>query len=161
MGGFPYGGFPMYPNAGYPQNYPQNYPQPQSCEVGSNCDFINVNGVNQVLEHVVKPGQKLYFLDNNKPIMYTKEANSLGTTVTKAFAVSEIDIDTLINKPNEAISMSDVSREELDEMRCKLTICENQITEILNTLKSSSANTSENDRRNKNESFKSNNNNKR
>lgn len=158
MGGFPYGGYPMYPNSGYPQNYPQNYPQPQSCEAGSNCDFINVNGVNQVLEHVVKPGQKLYFLDNNKPIMYTKEANSLGTTVTKAFAVSEIDIDTLINKPNEAISMSDVSRELLDEMRCKIEILEAQMTELKNSITSSTSTTSDNDRRNKNESFKSNNN---
>lgn len=156
MGGFPYGGYPaMYPNTAYPQTYT---PQPTMEPIGSNCDFINVNGVNQVLEHVVKPGQKLYFLDNNKPIMYTKEANSLGTTVTKAFSVSEIDLDTLINKPNEAISMSEVSRELLDEMRCKIEDLEARMTELKNSITLSTSSTSDNDRRNKNESFKSNNN---
>lgn len=100
---------PTYPQPPPPQNYPP-----------TNCDFIQVSGIEQVREHIVFPGQKLYFLDNNKPLMYTKEANSLGTTNIETYSVTKVEETEAIRQPSN----------EFDDLRREIDICMQRIDEL-------------------------------
>lgn len=103
-----------YPNYGYNQQQNQGVQQSSNVMAATNCDFINVNGPEQIREYVVRPGQTVYFLDNNQPIMYNKSADSFGITTTKAYRMDEISFESLI-RPTAVEPASDlVSRDEFN-----------------------------------------------
>lgn len=113
-----YGNYGVPVQNGYSQ-YPAGQPEMNSIPFNvnneirnCNCDFINVPGPEQVKECIVRPGQKIYFIDNNRPLMYTKEANNFGTTETKAYTVQEIDFEELMRQVNNDSNGNPVSREE-------------------------------------------------
>lgn len=111
-----------------PQMEPQygpNYPQ-QNRYSGqtTNCDFILVTSLDQVKSYIVYPGQKIYFLDINKSIIYTKEASNLGTTSIEAFTIAKIALDDVggfVNTPT-ANRDEEITRlnERIDALEKKL-----------------------------------------
>lgn len=144
--------------ARYPTNYGQPYipppqpPQPMQqnmmdnqngMQVMSNCDFIKVSGPKQVEEFVVNGGYTVYFLDNNKPIMYVKKASEFGPTNTRYYRIDEIDKNELKHIMNEdevtseeskLSSENDNLRAEVDSLKSQLNDQKNSIINILNTL---------------------------
>ena len=55
-----------------------------------NCEWIYVNGIAGVREHIVQPNQTLYFLDNNDPVFYCKSADNFGTAKIKTYRFNEV-----------------------------------------------------------------------
>lgn len=123
---------------GQPQNNNQMQVQnPQPIPVQSNCDFIYVSDPTQVKEYIVRPNQKLYFLDNNKPILYVKEATSVGTTNVTAMRIEEIDFNSLLNElqqPNQSSSVSETEFKELSNDIRALIERMNQQSETIKNL---------------------------
>lgn len=124
-------------------------PQPQQMENQngnlSNCNFIKVPGPKSVEEFVVDGGYTIYFLDNNKPIMYVKKASEFGPTTTKYYTIHEIDINELNKIMNEnqfqspaesKQNISDISREEFDAMKNELEEYKRTINNLVSTMNS-------------------------
>lgn len=97
-----------YSNQGYNGNQPRNF-------YNTNCDFINVNGPQQVREYIVNPGQKVYFMDNNNPLMYVKQADNFGVTKTTACKLTEVDFDSLLAPPPSPAQIG-VSKEDFNKL---------------------------------------------
>lgn len=112
--------FPDYPQP-Y-QNGTQNYqPNPPIVTPSPNADFIRVPGPQYVHDYIVNPGDRVMFLDINRPIMYMKEADKIGKATTTAYSMTEINFDDLLDTENGApISNLMVTRKEFDEMRSEL-----------------------------------------
>lgn len=115
---------------GYPQQMDQPYQSqnktPMHSNSQTNCDFILVTNLDQVKAYIVYPGQKLYFLDINKSIIFTKEASNLGTTNIEAFNVTKVNLEDIDNVANlSVIPQNDgriddiVARLEALEKRCE------------------------------------------
>lgn len=115
---------------GYPQQMEQPYQSQNKNPIHSNsqtnCDFILVTNLDQVKAYIVYPGQKLYFLDINKSIIFTKEASNLGTTNIEAFNVTKVNLEDIDNVANlSVIPQNDgriddiVARLEALERRCE------------------------------------------
>lgn len=117
-----------------------------------NCDFVNVTDPGQVKEFIVRPGQKIYFLDNNRPLMYTKEANNFGTTDTRAYKVTEVDFEELVRQMNEPQNNC-ITRDELRMLFDRLNANDDAISSLAQKIDEMSApkNNKPNDRRNKHE----------
>lgn len=138
----------MYGNNRYAQPM-QQIPQPsppQPAQEMTNCDFIKVSGPKQVADYIVNGGWTVYFLDNNKPIMYVKKAREFGPTTVRYYKIEEIDsaeLERMINddpitgnhervqQPNQDIL---VSREEFDLMKQELQDYKSNLSKIINTL---------------------------
>lgn len=147
----------MNNGAPYPmqQNQGPNYGNQNSNFPSSNCDFVNVPGPEKVKEFLVRPGQKIYFLDNNDPIMYTKEANTFGTTETKAFVVNEVDFNQLLNRAVGNSGDQGVTKSEYTELVNRMNQNESTLQSILDKLENmSQRNNKNNGRRDGNESSK-------
>lgn len=112
-----YGNYNYNPYVSYqPAQMMQPQPQPmQSEQKRTNADFIYVNGINQVREHIVQPNQSLYFMDNNAPIFYIKIADSFGTTQLKSYRFEEINPDS-----EEKIAENTISREEFENLKIEI-----------------------------------------
>lgn len=107
------------------QQMPQNYP-PMDQSPNTNCNFIYVNGFSQVQEYIVRPNQKLYFLDNNNNLMYTKEANSFGIATTETFEVNKID-NVPVATPPTTNQNDTITREEFDSLKSQLNELQNRL----------------------------------
>lgn len=92
----------------------------------TNCEWIYVNGVNGVREHIVQPNQKLYFLDNNDPVFYVKAADNFGTSQIKAYRFSEI-ID-MPHSQNQSSGTDDM-KNEIKEIKNRLSNLEVALNE--------------------------------
>lgn len=71
---------PQFNQVGYnfipqPQQMQQNAPQ-------ANLDWIRVNGVNDVQNVTVQPGQKAWIMLANEPVFALKSADNMGITTT-------------------------------------------------------------------------------
>lgn len=103
----------------------------------TNCDFIKVSGPKQVSDYIVNGGWTVYFLDNNKPIMYVKKASEFGPTTTRYYKIEEIDyneVERMMSEDANQKSITDISREEFDTMKRELEDYKNSISNIINTL---------------------------
>lgn len=137
----PYSNFP-YSYNNLPQQYAQlpqqvaPVQQPQavgattpngSMQKQTNCEWIYVNGVNGVREHIVQPNQKLYFLDNNDPVFYVKAADNFGTAQIKTYRFTEVyDIPrSQQDRYQEDISLKD----EIKEIKNRLSNVEVKLNE--------------------------------
>lgn len=138
-----------------PQN-PNFIPNQNGNFQNSNCDFVNVPGPEQVKEFIVRPGQKVYFLDNNQPLMYTKEANNFGTTETKAFLVNEVDFAQILNKASGVSENQGVTKTEYAELVERMNKTDTVLAGIMEKLDNMtySNNKNNNGRRNGNEPSK-------
>lgn len=135
-----------YYNANYPNlynNLPMNtaqqmnssMPQPPSAQAVAttpntpqdvkrcNCQWIYVNGIAGVREHIVQPNQTLYFRDNNDPIFYVKSADNFGTAQIKIFRFSEITEQ----KQDQVIP--DETKAEIAEIKSRLDRLEGALHE--------------------------------
>lgn len=112
-----YGNYSYNPYVNYqPAQMMQPQPQPmQSEQKRTNADFIYVNGINQVREHIVQPNQSLYFMDNNAPVFYIKIADSFGTTQLKSYRFEEINPDS-----EEKAAENAISREEFENLKIEI-----------------------------------------
>lgn len=111
---------------GYPQQMEQPY-QPQNKtpihpNSQTNCDFVLVTNLDQVKAYIVYPGQKLYFLDINKSIIFTKEASNLGTTNIEAFNVTKVNLEDIDNVANLSVIPQNDSR--IDDIVARLEVLE-------------------------------------
>lgn len=105
---------------------PQVPASPQPSEVRrTNAEFIPVSSIQQVREHIVQPGQTLYFMNNNVTEFYVKTADNFGTTQLKAFSFAEINPDApaIAAQPTEDI----VTRGEFDALRDRLDAFERKL----------------------------------
>lgn len=105
-------------------------PPVQQIQKTTNCEFIYVNGIQQVKDHIVQPGCVRYFLDNNEPVMYEKKADNLGSSLIKAYSLSEIDINNIqsgYTHPNNT-----VTRDEFNILTAKIQQLEMQMKEAGN-----------------------------
>lgn len=101
---------------------PATTPVQQTASRQSNCEWIYVNGLSGVREHIVQPNQTLYFLDNNNPIFYKKVADNFGTAQIKAYRFTEI---TEPAPQNDEIS--DNTKSEIAEIKSRLDRLEGAI----------------------------------
>lgn len=122
MQGMNYGQQP--PSLQPPQIPAQTQPQPSEVR-RTNAEFIPVSSVQQVREHIVQPGQTLYFMNNNVTEFYVKTADNFGTTQLKAFSFAEINPDA----PAIAAQLTEdaVTRGEFDALRERLDAFERKL----------------------------------
>lgn len=110
----------------------QQVPQIQKV---SNCEFIYVNGIQQVKDHIVQPNCVRYFFDNNDPIMYEKKADNLGSSQIKAYGLQEIDINNIQSGYTQ--QSNTVTRDEFNILTAKIQQLEMQMKEAGNNESSS------------------------
>lgn len=111
-------------------NYPYQNIQPQYQQIdqpsNTNCNFIYVNGYNQVQEYVVRPNQRLYFLDNNDNYMYVKEANNFGIATTETYEIKKVEnvpvVQPIQNPPQDIITREEFEslQKQLNDLQTKL-----------------------------------------
>lgn len=139
MNNNPYFSFPQYQQPYVPASQPM---QPiNNNPVGSigfqqndvkrtNAEWIFVNGIQQVREHIVQPNQTLYFMDNNSPAIYCKTADNFGTTQLKAYRLEEINPDYGFQsnvQPNDESEL----RQEISMLREQIERHEKAISELV------------------------------
>lgn len=73
-----------------PQNFQQQQPQPFQSQ--TNIGWIPVNGIQSVKEYIVKPNEKLWFMDNNEPMFYVKVGDALGNATIEAYMFEKINL---------------------------------------------------------------------
>ena len=91
--GYPYnmqnGPVPTYFNTNYmPPQMPQ---QAQPPAQQSNISWIYVNGVQGARDQIVQPGQTVWMMDNNDPVIHVKAVDGMGTATLKSFQLLEIN----------------------------------------------------------------------
>ena len=96
--GYPYnlqnGPVPTYFNTNYmpPQMaQPQMQPPAQSAAPQSNISWVYVNGVQGARDQIVQPGQTVWMMDNNDPVIHVKAVDGMGTATLKSFQLMEIN----------------------------------------------------------------------
>lgn len=99
-------------------------PQAQSAQQqpGSNVQWVYVNGVQGAREQIVQPGQTLWMMDNNDPVIHIKAVDSLGTSTLRSFRLTEISGQEAPSAPAApAIDMSQfATRAEVDALSAQL-----------------------------------------
>lgn len=73
--------------------YPNYYSQMPALQ--SNVNWIYVDGLKGAREQPVTPGDTLWLMDKNKPIIYPKTADSVGMVTLRAFELKEISLESL------------------------------------------------------------------
>ena len=131
----------MQPMPNIPQPSP---PQPNQDMTMTNCDFIKVSGPKVVEDYIVNAGWTVYFLDNDKPIMYVKQKTSeFGPTSTKYYKVDEISVNDVIQMFNEdpltkantqPTQSNDISLDEFNSLKKELEDHRASLDNILKTL---------------------------
>lgn len=110
------------------QNGSQNYqpaplaPSATPAQPSQNRKIIRVPGPKYVHDYVMQPNDQEIFIDANYPIMYIKESDKLGTGVTTAYNMTEINFEELLNSENgSSFENLMVTREEFDELKSDLS----------------------------------------
>lgn len=113
---------PTYQNGS--QNYQPAPPAPSAAptQPPQNRKIIRVPGPKYVHDYIMQPNDQEIFIDANYPIMYIKESDKLGTGVTTAYNMTEINFEELLNSEN-GVSFENlmVTREEFDELKNDLS----------------------------------------
>lgn len=104
---------------------PEPQPVPQIMQKITNCEWIFVNGLSQVKEHIVQPNQTFYFLDNNDPILYEKKADNLGSCQIKAYQMKEINLNDINQSGN--INVPDVTKDDINALAARISQLEQQM----------------------------------
>lgn len=123
---------PQYMGNQQPNNF-QPQPNQQQIQIQSNCDFITVPGPEHVKEYIVRPNQKLFFLDSNRPILYVKEADSVGITKTEAMRLDKIDFESLFSNKTESSGV--VSLDDFNALAGDIRSLINQVNNQSETIK--------------------------
>ena len=94
--GHPYnmqnGPVPTYFNANYmPPQMPQMPQSAQQPAQQSNISWIYVNGVQGARDQIVQPGQTVWMMDNNDPVIHVKAVDGMGTATLKSFQLLELN----------------------------------------------------------------------
>lgn len=119
--------YPTYSNSMMPYNtYGFNpYPnQAQQMQKITNCEWIFVNGIQQVKDHIVQPNQTFYFLDNNDPVLYQKKADNLGSSQIRAYKMIEIDLN---QAENALTPETNVTKDEINALAARISQLEQQM----------------------------------
>jgi hypothetical protein len=116
-------GFNPYQQQQIPQQIQQ--PEPQQIQKRSNCEWIFVNGMQQVKEHIVQPNQTFYFLDNNDPVLYEKKADNLGSSQIKAYRMTEVNPNEINQSGN--INVPDVTKDDINALAARISQLEQQM----------------------------------
>lgn len=90
----------------------------------TNCEWIFVNGIQQVKDHIVQPNQTFYFLDNNDPVLYQKKADNLGSSQIKAYKMVEIDLNQAVNAVTPE---TNVTKDEINALAARISQLEQQM----------------------------------
>lgn len=134
-------------------------PQNQQVPIQSNCDFITAPGPEFVKDYIVRPNQKLFFLDSNHPILYVKEADSVGISKTEAMSLEKIDFDSLFPKTTQTASTGVTETEfkglsdDIRNLVGRLQNLEDEVSQIKAT-KSDNSNNSNNQKHNRRDNNK-------
>ena len=93
--GYPYnlqnGPVPTYFNANY---MPPQMSQPQMQQAAApqtNISWVYVNGVQGARDQIVQPGQTVWMMDNNDPVIHVKAVDGMGTATLKSFQLVELN----------------------------------------------------------------------
>lgn len=94
--GYPYnmqnGPVPTYFNTNYmPPQMPQMPQSAQQPAQQSNISWIYVNGVQGARDQIVQPGQTVWMMDNNDPVIHVKAVDGMGTATLKSFQLLELN----------------------------------------------------------------------
>lgn len=95
--GYPYnvqnGPVPSYFNTNYmpPQMTQPQMPQQPQATPQTNISWVYVNGVQGAREQIVQPGQTIWMMDNNDPVIHVKAVDGMGTATLKSFQLVEIN----------------------------------------------------------------------
>lgn len=79
---------PQIPSMQMPQQMPQQTQQPAQ---QSNISWIYVNGVQGARDQIVQPGQTVWMMDNNDPVIHVKAVDGMGTATLKSFQLLELN----------------------------------------------------------------------
>lgn len=108
-------------------NNPTQYAQNANDFRRTNAEWIQVNGIQQVRDHIVQPNQQLWFMDNNTPTIYVKTADNFGTTQLKMYRIEEIREGSM---PSDNDSVNQISRQEFDELKNRVQAYEQRLSEL-------------------------------
>lgn len=95
--GYPYnvqnGQVPSYFNTNYmpPQMTQPQMPQQPQATPQSNISWVYVNGVQGARDQIVQPGQTVWMMDNNDPVIHVKAVDGMGTATLKSFQLVEMN----------------------------------------------------------------------
>jgi len=118
-------------NTSMPAQYSNNMQsaQPVSEQRMTNANFIPVNGIQQVREHIVQPNQVLYFMDNNRLAFYVKSADNFGTTQLKSYRFEEFNPDSEMQNISSD-TVPEITRQELDDIKMRMDSYEKKLAEL-------------------------------
>lgn len=95
--GYPYnmqnGPVPSYFNTNYmpPQMTQPQMPQQPQATPQTNISWVYVNGVQGARDQIVQPGQTIWMMDNNDPVIHVKAVDGMGTATLKSFQLLELN----------------------------------------------------------------------
>ena len=93
--GYPYnvqnGPVPSYFNTNYIPPQMQMPQQTQQPAQHTNISWVYVNGVQGARDQIVQPGQTVWMMDNNDPVIHVKAVDGMGTATLKSFQLLELN----------------------------------------------------------------------
>lgn len=92
----------------------------------TNCEWIFVNGIEQVKDHIVQPNQTFYFFDNNDTILYKKQSDNLGSSKISAYRITEINLNDL---SSESVPSSITN--DINALSSRISVLENKMKEAM------------------------------
>lgn len=103
-------GYP-YQQPAVPGYFNTNYmpQQPQQPQTGSNVTWVYVSGWDGARNQIVQPGQTVWMMDNNDPIIYAKAVDNMGSASLRAFRLTEISQQGGGNESGRYATANDLS----------------------------------------------------
>lgn len=115
---------PNYLNANYaPQQAAQR------AQAG-NVNWIYVCGVNGAREQIVQPGQIIWMMDNNEPMIYVKAVDGMGSATLRGFRFEEIDL----RNPQSEGAQGSANAGELAAINKRIGKLEREYADLINAL---------------------------
>lgn len=139
--GYAYGNQTVTPNSYFNANYtppplPMSTAQQQQVQPQTNVNWIYVNGIQGARDHIVQPGQTVWMMDNNEPVIYVKAVDMMGSTTFKAMLLTDYNIsNSSQNVQQSAVDTSQfVKTDDFDKLSARIGELENRLSTLVNEI---------------------------
>lgn len=104
--------------------YLPDYRQAQQAQM-SNVAWVYVNGIEGARNQIVQPNQVAWMMDNSEPRIYVKAVDNVGSVTLRAFALNEIDTNSLTTGAREQSAY--VTRNDLSALENRIAHIEQEL----------------------------------
>lgn len=124
----------QYPQQNYNQVPPPQMQQPQQQTNAIITNKIYVSGIEEVKSKIQPPNSDMYYIDNDKPLLYEKIVDGTGKFTLQTFQ----KIDYVENQKKEELQAKEIDmsvyvlKSDFDALQAQINALENAINEMKN-----------------------------